>query len=207
MSKLDWLLKGYKSFYYEHSRENQVSFRSLALKGQAPKAIVIACSDSRADPTFITKAQPGDIFVIRNVANIIPPYKPGNSSYHGTSAALEFGVNFLQIKDIIVMGHSKCSGVSAILNHNKDEPDSFISSWLKIAEPAKNIYNKNKKNLTKSEQEVIRISLKNLMSFPWIAEKVNNGEIELHGWYFSIFSTSLKILNKNNNKFEVFECP
>ena len=194
MPEINKLIKGYKNFYQHYFVENAEIYQDLARNGQSPIAAVIACSDSRADPLLITGAEPGELFVIRNVANLVPPYQDdNNATYHGTSAALEFGVNNLMIKNVIVFGHSKCAGIRALIESDvEDAHKSFVGAWVQIARDVKLDIEHEHGDLNKEvqahicERKAIEKSLSNLMTFPWIAEKVRNEELKLHGWYFDI---------------------
>lgn len=192
-------LEGYRQFRAQYFRENQATIQNLMAKGQKPKAMMIACSDSRIDPSLKFGVSPGELFIVRNVANLVPPYGPDND-YHGTSAAVEFAVRDLQVEHIIVMGHAKCGGIHALMQH-EHRPDDFISSWMKIAEPARNFA------LAKAlepaaaqrtcEQEAVKTSLANLMTFPWLAERVRTGKLELHGWYFDLETATLYVCDSS----------
>ncbi len=194
MKDIKKLIEGYKNFYQHYFVENADIYQDLARNGQSPLAAVIACSDSRADPLLITGAEPGELFVIRNVANLVPPFQDdNNATYHGTSAALEFGVNNLNIKNVIVFGHSKCAGIRALIEGEvEDAHRSFVGSWVQIAKDVKLDIEAEHGHLNKDvqahicERKAIEKSLRNLTTFPWIAEKVKNGELVLHGWYFDI---------------------
>ena len=185
--------EGYRQFRAQYFRENEAMIKALMAKGQTPKAMMIACSDSRIDPSLKFGVSPGEMFIVRNVANLVPPYGPDNA-YHGTSAALEFAVLALQVEHIIVMGHAKCGGIHALMNH-ENRQDDFISSWMKIAEPARNFaLAKTKEPVAAQricEQEAVKTSLANLMTFPWVTERVRAGKLELHGWYFDLETGSL----------------
>lgn len=207
MTKIDKLIEGYKDFYKENFalEENNI-FKNLKLS-QSPKTLIISCSDSRINPTVLTNARAGDIFSIRNVANLVPPYQPEWNSCHGTSAAIEFAVNHLKVEHIIVMGHSDCGGIKTLVENDVDinQEFSFITDWMKII---KNIKKNIPKNLTQEEkytfceQEGIKTSLENLKTFPWIKERINNKMLEIHGWYFSIKDGSLLSLNVKTDSFE-----
>ncbi len=164
-------------------------------QGQHPLALVIACSDSRVDPVMLTDSHPGEMFVIRNVANLVPPYSP-DRYFHGVSAALEYAVKHLKIKEIIVMGHSNCGGIHAFME-KPDENDEFISIWMQIIKRAKEVVEALYPNATEEElahayeQWGIRVSLENLMTFPWIRDAVHNGDLHLHGWYFDLDNGTL----------------
>ncbi len=194
MAAIDKLLNGYKAFFDEYfTRENPL-YRELAEKGQSPKTLFIACSDSRVDPSIITKAEPGDIFVIRNVANLIPPYQPVDTSYHGTSAALEFAVLGLGVENIVVLGHSECAGVRALVDNTAlKDGYSFVGSWMGIAEDAKRnvTHLQGPDKYRACEAEVLKTSLRNLMTFPWVEERVNAGKLSLHAWHLNINTGAL----------------
>lgn len=193
MTGIDKLIDGYKNFYQQYFVDNDEVYKKLAT-GQSPIATMIACSDSRVDPAMITGAEPGELFVIRNVANLIPPYQDDHTTYHGTSAALEFAINSLNIPNIIVFGHSKCAGIKALMDGNPshDADHSFVEAWMKIAKDVKKDIKENHSNLTQEKQthlcerKAIELSLVNLLTFPWIVEKEAKGELTLHGWYFDI---------------------
>ncbi len=175
-------------------------------EGQRPLALVIACSDSRVDPVLLTDSRPGDLFVIRNVANLVPPYSP-DKKLHGVSAAMEYGVRHLELKDIIVMGHANCGGVHTLLE-STGEHDEFISIWMQIIKRAKEVVDTHFPHASESErleayeQWGIRVSLENLMTFPWIRDAVEAGEMHLHGWYFDLHGGKLLRYNEENDLFE-----
>lgn len=196
---------------YKESRlpEYKDLYKKLADSGQEPKALMITCSDSRIDPALLFDQNPGDLFVIRNVANVVPPYDP-RAGYHGTSAALEYAVKDLNISDIIVMGHANCGGVEALIEMVDGKPPSgeFIGSWMAIAQPAaisvKDKHSDNVDRNMRTEHEVVRLSLDNLLTFPWVAEKNSNNQLALHGFYFDIRDGSMLWLNSHSNQFENF---
>lgn len=211
MGIIQRLIEGYKHFFDEYFTGDNTTYRELAERGQFPKALIIACSDSRADPSIITRAAPGDIFVIRNVANLVPPYQL-DSAYHGTSAALEFAVNHLKVEHIIVLGHSRCAGIRALLDGQEGEEDngSFIKPWVKIADAARKKVLAQNADKSRDEQaycceeEAIKISLKNLLTFPWIKEKVDGNTLAMHGWHFDVATGSLCAYDEKTNLFEPF---
>lgn len=208
MAEVKKLIEGYKRFYKENFITNKNDLFKGVQKSQNPKTLIISCSDSRVDPAILTNAEIGDIFVIRNVANIVPPYQPEWDSKHGTSAAIEFAVNYLNVKHIVVLGHSDCGGIKALVDNNIDMDDkfSFITDWIRTYEDIKT---KIPKDTTDKylfcEQEGIKSSLRNLMTFPWIKEKVKNDNLHLHGWYFSINDASLAVLDEKNGTFDKIE--
>ncbi len=189
-------------------RENQWSdfrdlYRTLAKKGQSPKAIVISCSDSRVDPQMVFGVNPGDLFVVRNVANVIPPYRP-HAEYHGTSAALEFALRSLTVKHIIVLGHALCGGFVRLVRGGDpvpDDQDDFIGSWISLAAPARHRALADDPVSTDSiqrivEREALKNSLENLMTFPWIQEAVESQDILIYAWFFNIETGELLRLNE-----------
>jgi carbonic anhydrase len=193
---MDRLIEGFRNFRQSLWPENRALFRALANSGQTPRVMVIACADSRVDPQLIFSAAPGEIFTVRNVANLVPPYAP-NSDYHGTSAALEFAVRGLQVEDIVVLGHADCGGVRTLLRGpNPMATSDFVDSWMRIAAPAR------ERALAKAggdieaaqhvcEHENIKVSLENLVTFPWIRDRIAAGKLTLHGCYFGIESGQL----------------
>lgn len=192
MAKIEELLEGYKEFYHEYFESGDPLYQHLTEIGQFPKTLIIACSDSRVDPSIITNAEPGDIFVIRNVANLVPPYETDETTYHGVSAALEFAVCMLEVECIVVLGHSHCAGIKALLNSDKMHDTDFIKNWVNIGQKAKEklLSNHPEKSTDElqdhCEQEGILLSLENLLTFPWIKSRTEAGTLKLHGWYFTI---------------------
>lgn len=193
------LLDGYRSFRATTWPERRIAYENLAATGQRPLALVVACSDSRLDPSMIFDAPPGGLFVVRNVANLVPPYER-DSAYHGTSAALEFGIRALEIPDIIVMGHAMCGGVHALLHGVPQELGDFVRPWMRIAARAKlraEAVEDPGEMRTLCEHETVRVSLDNLMTFPWIAERVADGRLRLHGMFYQISTGMLERLDQD----------
>lgn len=191
----DALLAGYARFREGHWAEAKADYEALA-KGQRPHTLVVACSDSRADPALIFDAAPGQLFVVRNVANLVPPYEP-DGHLHGVSAALEFGVKVLNVSRIMVMGHAYCGGVHAMIHGAPDNCRDFVAPWVaqgtstvrRVCEtvPPEEVERA-------AEQAIVRLSLDNLMTFPWIAERVNAGTLALSGVHFGIADGVLRSL-------------
>ena len=182
------LLDGYQRFRANGWPEQRRAFESLAREGQSPTALVVACVDSRVDPAMIFDAAPGEMLTARNVANLVPPYAP-DAAYHGTSAALEFGVRVLEVPHLMVLGHGLCGGVRALLDGAPDNAHEFVAPWMSIAWPARvralRCLSVEERQQC-CEHEVIKVSLANLMTFPWVAERVAAGKLELHGAWFDI---------------------
>ena len=183
---IERLIAGFKDFreaYYDRQPE---FYRSLVELGQSPDVMVIACSDSRVNPSIITNAEPGELFIVRNVANLVPPYKP-DSSYHGTSAAIEFAVRDLGVGHIIVLGHSHCGGIRCLCDGAKGSNSrEFIDGWMSIVDHAVNPELKGAKLYRHVEKEAVTISTNNLLSFPWVKKRVVSGELKIHGWWFDL---------------------
>lgn len=184
---MDKLLEGYRRFRAQEWPERRAMFERLA-EGQSPRTMVIGCADSRVDPSMIFGTAPGELLVIRNVAALVPPYAP-DAAYHGTSAALEFGVNVLRVKNVIVLGHGLCGGIQALISGAPEEAPDFLGPWVSIALRAvdRALAGGAREDLqTRCEKEAIRVSLENLMTFPWLAARVLAGDLNLRGGHFDI---------------------
>lgn len=186
------LVEGFQRFRERHFERNDSLFQQLARQGQTPKILVVACCDSRVDPALVFDCDPGDLFVVRNVANLVPPLER-NSGHHGTSAAIEYGVTALGVEHIIVLGHARCGGINALVKTGGiGTPGSYIGDWMCLVESARAEVMAEMPHAPMAEQEraceqrAILVSLNNLMTFPWISERVSNGKLTLHGWYFDI---------------------
>src|ERR1700733_7318391 len=195
---MDDLIAGYRRFRAGTWREERKRFEALSRLGQRPRALIIACSDSRTDPQMVFNARPGELFVVRNVANIAPPYGPDNKP-HGVSSAIEFAVRSLRVSEIVVMGHAMCGGISALLNGAPNEVSDFVGQWVRIAEPARlcALQAPPERRQEVCEHESIRFSLENLMTFPWIEQAVAAGALKLHGCFFDIRSGVLERLGRD----------
>ena len=197
---MEELLQGYRRFRRERWPERREVFERLADDGQAPRAMVVACSDSRVDPTMIFSAEPGKLFILRNVANLVPPYAP-DSALHATSAALEFAIRVLEVQDLIVMGHAMCGGIRMLLHGAPDSATDFLLPWMRIAEPAKRraLLRAGADAQSECERESVKLSLENLLTFPWIAQRVAEQRVRLSGMIFDIRSGVLTQLQPNGN--------
>jgi len=191
MKEIERFIRGFRTFQKNYFGTGNAHFDALKT-GQQPKTMLIGCSDSRVDPAILTNCVPGDIFTVRNVANLVPPFEEGGG-LHGVSAALEFAVCHLEVEHIIVLGHSKCGGISALMAGTCGcKGGGFITNWMSIATPAKHrvlaeLPDKDKTLQQRAaEQASVLLSLENLHSFPWIDERVASGRLTLHGWYFDI---------------------
>ena len=183
---MDPLIEGYRKFRAETWPAERARYEALAHWGQSPEAMVIACSDSRVDPQTVFGAVPGELFVVRNVAALVPPYEP-DARYHGTSAALEFGVKVLKVARLVVLGHGQCGGVRAMAFGPPPQARDFIASWVEIGRPAVAAAGDEPEGrLARIEAQVVRLSLKNLLTFPWIADAVSAGRLALQGYLFDV---------------------
>lgn len=201
-------VQGYRDFHKNYFQSENSVYDDLVRQGQSPETLVIACSDSRTDPALITGSQPGEMFVVRNVAAIVPPYRK-DASHHGTSAAIEFAVKALKVKHIVVLGHSMCGGIKALANQETTMQEyEFIAQWMDIASPARDAVEAELGDASEPikqralEQAVILVSLNNLMTFPWVAAKVRAGELQIHGWYFDLKSGQIFRYKEKTQSFE-----
>ena len=203
------LLDGYRRFRTSAWSRERDRWSELAV-GQSPKVMVIACSDSRVDPAQIFGARPGEMFVVRNVANLVPPFETGGGR-HGVSAALEFAVTQLQVEEIIVMGHGFCGGCAAALTGQFDDAEPgeghFIASWIQLLAPARDKVRRehpgelDRKAFQAMEMEAVRISLDNLRTFSWVREREADGRLALHGAFFAISDGVLHLLDESSGRF------
>jgi len=202
MPRLAGLIDGYRRFRRDRWPKERERWAELA-EGQRPKVMVIACSDSRVDPAEIFDTRPGEMFVVRNVAALAPPYETSRG-LHGVSAALEFAVTQLEVEEILVLGHGSCGGCAAALTGRFDgaEPGEghFIADWVRLLDEARDAVRARHRELTgeaalEMELESVRISLANLRTFPWIDERERDGRLELHGGHFSIAEGKLYLLD------------
>jgi carbonic anhydrase len=183
---MDTLIDGYRRFRADVWPGERARYEALAHWGQSPETMVIACSDSRVDPQTVFGAVAGELFVVRNVAARGPPYSP-DPGHHGTSAALEFGVKVLKVARVVVLGHGQCGGIKAMAFGAPPQAQDFIASWVEIGKPALLAAgDKTEGRLERIEAEVVRLSLANLMTFPWIAEPAAAGRLTLQGYWFDV---------------------
>ena len=202
------LLAGYRNFMAGRYAAETQRYRSLAKDGQAPETMVIACCDSRAAPEAIFDAGPGELFVVRNVANLVPPYMP-DGQYHSTSAALEFAVQSLKVKHIVVMGHGRCGGIGAALAPAAEplSPGDFIGKWMNLLAPAAETVSSSTlmtagERQTALERISIRHSLANLRTFPCVKILEGKGRLTLSGAWFDISTGELWVMNRDTGDFE-----
>lgn len=207
-----WLIDGYRQFKNGDYQAEVEKYQRLATEGQAPKVMIVGCSDSRVDPNAIFSADPGELFVVRNVANLVPPFERGGGM-HGVSAALEFGVEHLKVEHLIVLGHTGCGGIQAMLDPNTKFRDDmvFISNWVSMMADARDdvITELGEASIIEQmealQQRSIMGSLENLRSFPFVSNGEAAGTLTLHGAVFDVGSGSLFSLDPATNSFSKIE--
>ena len=204
------LVNGFKDFRESYFAKRSQVLQQLAEKGQSPQTMVICCSDSRVEPSILFGTGPGDLFVVRNVANLVPPFISENNASMGS--ALEYAVKILRVKDIIVLGHAHCGGVAALcesINNDKtgedtDNPTDFIENWVDIAKPALlkiDFNHKNEDIEVNSERAVLLYSYNNLLTYPWLNDAVNKNSLEIHAWWLDFKSVMLWKKAKGSDSF------
>ena len=194
---MDRLLEGYRRFRTGHWLDHREHYESLS-EAQTPRICVISCCDSRVDPVSIFDARPGDLFVIRNVANLVPPYST-DDGLHGTSTAIEFAVRTLKVETILVLGHARCGGVQAAIAAGPPADAVFLKQWISLLNDAK--LRAGDHDADALEHTSIKVSLERLMTFPFVAEAVNARRLALAGARFSIFDGRLELLNPTTGEF------
>lgn len=191
---LERLLKGFADFRLGYYREHLDLFDKLATEGQSPRILFIGCSDARVDPGILTQTKPGDIFTVRNVAALVPPAQP-DGRHHGTSAAIEFAVRGLSVEHIVVLGHALCGGIAALVDGDKNDAYAhydYLATWMRVARDVRDVVvdgmaGRPRDEVARAvEQASVLCSVKNLMTFPWLAEKVAAGTLVLHAWWFNL---------------------
>jgi carbonic anhydrase len=208
MPYMQQLIEGYRRFRTTNWQRERERWAELA-EGQSPQVMILSCADSRADPAQIFDARPGEIFVARNIAGLAPPYET-SSGFHGVSAALEFAVTQIEVGEILVMGHGMCGGCAAALTGNFDDvppgEGHFIGDWVRMLHDARDEVRARHQELDRAafldmEREAVKVSLANLRTFPWIAEREKDGRLRLHGAHFSIAEGLLYILDEAEGTF------
>jgi carbonic anhydrase len=206
MSFPDRLIEGYRDFLAARLPLEQSRYRELAERGQSPEIMVIGCADSRVSPEVIFNARPGELFVVRNVANLVPPYAPDGQA-HGVSAALEFGVAALKVQHIVVLGHAQCGGVKAFAEDAEPlSPGDFIGKWMSLMAPALDKVGprgalSQSDYLTRLEQANVVNSLDNLLTFPRLRKLVEMGRVAIHGAYFGVATGRLSVRDGATGEF------
>lgn len=193
------MLNGYQKFREKYASSDDSIMERLADYGQKPEILVVSCCDSRVDPALILQCQPGDLFITRNVANIVPPYE-SDERHHGTSAALEFGVCYLNVKHIIILGHSQCGGINALLSEEPLPQDDFISNWVSQIK-----LSTKEHDCTSMAQSSLNLSYQHCLTFPWIKERLEQGKLAIHRWYFDIKAGEIFAYSNESGAFEKLE--
>ena len=208
MNEIDKLLAGFRRFRERYYSREPGLYQQLVNSGQSPTALVIACCDSRVHPVQVLDSEPGEIFVVRNVANVVPPHEQDGKP-HGTSAAIEFAVQILGVRQIIVLGHGQCGGIRSLMEgKHQDHRYGFIDPWMDIVAPARERVLKERPDASfedqcrACEQANIEIALHNLMAFPWIKKKVEGKQLSIHGWYFDIGQGELFVTGVSGGVFK-----
>lgn len=185
------LIIGFRRFREKFFEQEKSLFEKLAI-GQSPKTLIIACSDSRVDPSLMASADPGDLFVIRNVANLVPPFESAQSGLHGVSAAIEFAVMGLKVENIVILGHQQCGGIRALVTGSHENKESFVGKWMSIAESAKKKVLSQFQNADletqcrQCEMESITVSIQNLKTFPFVQTAIKERQLNIVGIYFDL---------------------
>lgn len=175
------LLNGYQDFRNQYAKGNESIMKSLS-SGQEPKVMIVGCCDSRVDPALILQCDPGDLFITRNVANIVPPFEK-DEHYHGTSAALEFAIRYLKVEHLILLGHSQCGGIKALISE-ESLGDDFITRWVSVLKKSGALPN----TVDECAKRSLHQSYQHCLTFPWIKQQVEQGELIIHTWFFEIES-------------------
>lgn len=178
------IIAGYEKFREKYTKGDNTIMRQLAHFGQKPEIMVIGCCDSRVDPALILQCDPGDLFVVRNVANIVPPFET-DDKHHGTSAALEFGICYLKVKHLIILGHSQCGGIEALIKGSNLKHDDFITNWVSQINLPANIIGQNQHE-NDVAKEALLYSYQNCTTFPWLKERIEQKKLAVHVWFFDI---------------------
>jgi len=209
MTDFNSLVDGYRRFRETGWRRERERWTELA-EGQSPKLMVIACSDSRVDPATIFDASPGEMFVVRNVANLVPPFE-ADGGRHGVSAAVEFAVTQLEVPEIVVMGHGQCGGVNAAVSRRfagaAPGAGGFIAHWIDLLDEERDRivarHGDGPDAIRALELETVKVSMRNLRTFPPVAEREAAGSLKLHGAYFAIADGRLHLLDEENGEFSL----
>jgi carbonic anhydrase len=200
MSVFNKLKEGYQNFRQNYASGENSLMKDLSENGQQPEVLVVACSDSRVDPALLLQTLPGQLFVVRNVANIVPPYE-ADGAHHGTSAALEFGICYLKVNHLIILGHSQCSGIQAMISPENLHQDDFISNWTNINKDNSVDYHPHQAN--DCAKASLKQSYDNCLTFPWIKSRVAEQTLEIHLWFFDIQNASLYEYNQMTENYEL----
>lgn len=211
MEDIEKFISGFTRFQQQYFNEQQTLYDNLRA-GQRPTTLVIGCCDSRVDPMLLTGSDPGDIFVVRNIANLVPPCTP--DAPPGVSSAIEFAVCNLEVERVIVLGHAQCGGIRALLAPQQQPTETnFVARWMRIAEPVRQrvlheLQHKSSQEQHKAcELASILLSLDNLLTYPWLKRRAEEGKLKLHGWYFDMGTGALLAYSPRQHEFLPLVCP
>jgi carbonic anhydrase len=208
---LESLLKGFADFRVGYYREHLDLFEKLATQGQSPKILIVGCSDARIDPGILTQTQPGDIFTVRNIAAMVPPaLVPPDNERHGTSAGIEYAVRGLQVEHVVILGHALCGGIAALVDGDQSAVAhyDYVSTWTAIGRNMRDVAvhdlaDRSRDEILRAvEQASVVNSVANLMTFPWLAERVAAGKLVLHAWWFNLTEGQLYAYNPDTAVFD-----
>jgi len=194
------IVEGYQQFRKKYAVGDNSVMQYLSHYGQQPQVMVVACCDARVDPALIMQCDPGDLFVVRNVANIIPPYEK-DEAHHGTSAALEFGICFLKVKHLVLLGHSQCGGIQMLFNHHDTHHNDFITNWVSVIKTE----DTHLHNADEYAKLALNQSLQNCLTFPWLKDKVLQNELIVHQWFFDVQKGQIFTFSYNQNGYQPLE--
>lgn len=194
-NSLTKLIKGYRTFSTAEQSPHKDILKRLA-KGQAPEIMVVGCSDARVDPALMLNCNPGDLFVTRNVANVVPPFAD-DDMIHGTSAAIEFGIRHLNVKHLIILGHSQCGGIHARMNPHTVDNNGFLSKWINLID-----INDKAPNVDDCAKHALLKSHENCLGFPWIKQKVDAKDLQIHLWFFNIKDAMIYAYNFDEKMYQ-----
>lgn len=213
MQDIEKFISGFSRFQQQYFNENPDLYGSLRT-GQHPHTLLIGCCDSRVDPLLLTGSNPGDMFIVRNIANLVPPCTP--SAPPGVSSAIEFAVCDLEVDRIIVLGHARCGGIRALMSPTPrvvQRETDFVGQWMRIAEPVAARVKRELAHRDSAEQhhacELASIlqSIDNLLTYPWLKRRVDEGKLKIHGWYFDLESGALMAYSARQQQFLPLVCP
>ncbi len=208
---IDIIIEGYEKFKDKKFKHYKEHFLELVEKGQQPKVLFIACCDSRIVPSLLTSTNPGDMFIVRNIGNMVAPYSPDND-YHSTAAAIEYAVSILKVSDIIVCGHSHCGAINGLYKDDRDDESLLhVNKWLELGVKAKDFVISSMPNATfeeklrATEKSSIVFQLVNLLTYPQVEKRVNEGKLNINGWYYDIENGKLEYYDDESLKFKPLE--
>lgn len=209
------LMLGFRRFREKFYDPQTSLFDKLSTEGQSPKTLIIACSDSRVDPALMASANPGDLFVVRNVANLVPPFEDSQNGLHGVSAGIEFAVVGLQVENVVIIGHRQCGGIRSLVRGSHENQKSFVGKWMSIAEVAKKkVFEQFGSPETEAdidklcrhcEMESIAVSMENLKTFPFVSEAIKSRQLNILGIYFDLEQGQLFEFDEIQKKFVLLQ--